>query len=159
MHYHRWYRHGDVERTATSSGVSASHGRRYASVYLPNHPLAGRNGKVYAHRVALYAAIGPGAHACHWCSALVRWDATRGETDCLNVDHLNGLGDDNRPENLVPSCTACNTTRGAQARSRALRKAGWWSKNDTIAHLRNSARRPQIDRTGDPRGEQLLLFG
>lgn len=158
MHYHRWYRHGSVERSATASSISASPGRRYVSLYLPGHPLAGTTGKVYAHRAVLYAAIGGGAHACHWCSAPVRWDATRGEAECLNVDHLNGLGDDNRTENLVPSCPGCNTTRGTQARSRALRDAGWWSKNDTIARLRKSARRAPIETARPPATSQLLLF-
>jgi hypothetical protein len=143
MHYHRWYRHGDPHRVATDTLVTASHGRRYRSVYLPRHPLAGRGGKVYAHRAALYDKIGCGPHPCHWCAELVDWHP-RGHPDELHSDHLNGVGDDNRPENLVPSCRGCNVTRALQARSEALRAAGWWSHNDTVAALRATGRRAAI---------------
>jgi hypothetical protein len=149
-HYHRWYRHGSVETTATGTPVTASRGRRYRLLELPSHPLARRAGKVWEHRVVLYDAIGAGAHPCHWCTVLVRWDATRGDSDCLMVDHLNGIGDDNRLANLVPSCSACNTSRAQQARADALRDAGWWSSHDTIASLRSGSRRERIgisDRT------------
>lgn len=145
MHYHRQYRHGDVTKTAQRTRITASKGRRYVSRYSPSHPLANANGKVYEHRSVLYDAIGPGSHTCHWCGVTVRWDRTRGDADCLNVDHLNDLGDDNRPENLVPSCPACNTTRGAQARAQVLREAGWWSEHDTIARLSAGGRRASIE--------------
>lgn len=141
MHYHRQYRHGSTDKVATRSGVTASHGRRYVSKYVPGHPLAGSNGKAYAHRLVLFDAIGPGEHACHWCDVTISWDKTRGEDGVLNVDHLNAIGDDNRIENLVPCCVSCNTARGLQARSDALRAAGWWSGNDTIAHLNAPSQR------------------
>jgi hypothetical protein len=144
MHYHRQYRHGSVDRSARSASISVSHGRRYRSLHLPNHPLAGKHGKVYEHRAALYDSIGAGPQPCHWCGTTVRWTSTRGDADCLQVDHLNGVGDDNRPDNLVPSCGPCNTTRGVQARSAALREAGWWSRHDTIAGLRGHTRRPTL---------------
>lgn len=135
MHYHRWYRHGSVQKVATGSGITASHGRRYRSLHLPRHPLAGESGKVYEHRAVLYDKIGPGSHACHWCLATVVWSLVRAR-DELQVDHLNNVGDDNRPSNLVPSCRRCNAGRAVQARSDALRAAGWWSSHDTIASLR-----------------------
>lgn len=141
MHYHRLYRHGSVDKVATRSGVTASHGRRYKTVYRPHHPLASKHGVVYAHRLALYEAIGSGVHPCHWCGKQLSWESTRGDADCLNVDHLNGVGDDNRAENLVPACTRCNVHRAGIARAAALRSAGWWSKNDTIAALKGSGRK------------------
>lgn len=147
MHYHRWYRHGDVNATADGSGVSVSAGRRYRFVSRPTHPLA--HGKaehrVYEHRAVLYDAIGAGTHPCHWCSTPVQWESTRGDSDCLMVDHVNGIGDDNRLTNLVPSCSTCNNTRATQARADALRDAGWWSNHDTIASLRGASRRPRIE--------------
>jgi hypothetical protein len=146
MHYHRQYRHGDAHKTAHKAGVTASKGRRYRSAYRPGHPLAMANGKVYVHRAELYDKIGAGVHRCHWGGIAVRWEATRGDADCLNVDHLNGLGDDNSPDNLVPSCPACNTTRGSQARADALRSAGWWSEHDTIARLSKGGRKIRIER-------------
>lgn len=143
-HYHRWYRHGSVDYCARTAGITASAGRRYRTTYKPGHPVAGANGNAYVHRVVLYDKIGPGEHSCHWCGATVRWTSTRGDADCLQVDHLNGIGDDNHPDNLVPACPVCNTTRGGQARSRALRQAGWWSHHDTIANLRNGGRVAEI---------------
>lgn len=141
-HYHRWYRHGDVNRCATKSGISVSHGRRYRLLEIRNHPLAKASGKVWEHQVVLYAAIGPGAHPCHWCATTVRWEAAKGEADRLVVDHLNNRGDDNAEANLVPSCASCNSTRAVQARSVALRDAGFWSSHDTVKQL--GTRRPPV---------------
>jgi 5-methylcytosine-specific restriction endonuclease McrA len=144
MHYHRQYRHGSVERQAHESGVTATQGRRYRYIAVPaGHPLATANGRAYEHRVVLFTKIGPGPHACHWCGAEIGW-LPKGEPGSLQVDHLNAIGDDNRPENLVPSCFRCNTTRGSQARHEALKAAGWWSVNDTVASLRSGGRKPKV---------------
>lgn len=143
MHYHRKYRHGSVQKVARDSGVSVVRGR-YATAYVPSHPLAGTNGKAYAHRLVLYDLIGPGAHPCHWCSKVVFWDALEGDPVRLHVDHLNGHRDDNRSENLTPACKACNTARGSQARHRALVGAGFWSGHDTIERLSSGGRRPTL---------------
>jgi len=71
--------------------------------------------------------------------------STRGDTLGLYPDHVNGIGDDNRPENLVPSCMACNSGRGAQAKAATLREHGWWQVNDTIASLRGAQRHALIE--------------
>jgi hypothetical protein len=134
MHYHRQYRHQDTQAQANTAGISASHGRKYLMRYAPTHPLAKKNGKVYAHRLVLFNAIGWGPHACHWCGTRVEWVA-KGEQYELQPDHLNNIGNDNRLENLVPSCRACNTARGTQRRHDALTHAGYWSGNDTVANL------------------------
>lgn len=143
MHYHRRYRHGDVAKVATRLRPTG-YVRSYQAVYRPGHPLSGSNGKVYAHRLALYEQIGPGWHPCHWCSTPVTWDATRGEPTALVADHINAIGDDNRPENLVASCWGCNTTRGTQNRHRALVADGFWAANDTVGRLKRG-RRPAIE--------------
>lgn len=132
MHYHRWYRHGSVNKVSAKADLTVSKGRRYKHKHRPDHPLAFKGGLVYEHRMVLFDAIGYGPHACHWCGTEVDWKP-KGEEGELHPDHLNGYGDDNRLENLVPACRRCNTTRGAQARSDALRAAGWWSRNDTVA--------------------------
>lgn len=139
MHYHRWYRHGDVDVVAT--GQRTGLGRRYRNMHRPGHPLAGRNGHVYEHRYVLFELIGYGPHLCHWCNAPVTW-SPKGTPSCLQVDHLSDDGADNRPENLVPSCRDCNATRALQARSDRLRARGWWARNDTVAVT--SPRRPRV---------------
>lgn len=143
MHYHRWYRHGSTDRVSTGSGITASNGRRYVTLNDRSHPLATLSGKVYEHRAVLFDAIGYGPHLCHWCGTPVNW-YPKGHPAELQVDHLNNYGDDNRPENLVPSCRTCNASRGIQARADALRDAGWWSRHDTIATLRNGGRKPRV---------------
>ena len=140
MHYHRWYRHGDVNRVATKGGVSVSLGRRYRTKYAPSHPLASKHGNVYLHRMVLFDEIGPGPHQCHWCEAEVDW-LPKGDPRELHPDHLNDDGADNRPENLVPSCRRCNSLRGTQRRVDAMREAGWWSNNDTVGKLKPRAPR------------------
>lgn len=147
MHYHRQYRHGSTSKTSARSGISVSLGRRYRTVAAAGHPLAGANGRAYEHRVVLYDAIGPGPHRCHWCKAGVDW-LPKTHPDCLVVDHVNGDGADNRLENLVPSCYGCNTARGQQARSDALREHGWWSEHDTIARLASGGRRDRLPQQG-----------
>lgn len=144
MHYHRWYRHRDVDRSAHETDVTVSLGRHYRVVAAKGHPLAMANGRAYEHRVVLYDKIGPGPHECHWCGARVEW-VGKCEPFELQPDHLNNDGGDNRPENLVPCCRACNTTRGGQRRAEALRGAGWWAGNDTVAHLAAGGRRPKIE--------------
>lgn len=144
MHYHRWYRHGSVHKVATEAGITASLGRRYRTKYAPRHPLASKHGIVYVHRMVLFDAIGRGPHSCHWCETEIDW-APKGDPRELQPDHINGDGSDNRIENLVPSCRRCNTTRGGQARSDALRDAGFWSGNDTVAHLKSGGRAPRVE--------------
>ncbi|QJU52941.1 hypothetical protein SCB71_06365 [Herbiconiux sp. KACC 21604] len=149
MHYHRLYRHGSLDAVAHKAGVTASKGRRYRITRDPSHPLAMASGLVYVHRKVLYDIIGPGEHSCHWCGTTIRW-APKGTPGILVPDHLNGYGDDNRPENLVPSCMSCNITRAQQERSAALRNAGFWSANDTIAHLKHKGRKDPIQ-AAEPR--------
>ncbi len=79
-------------------------GEMYEKAYRPNHPLAYKNGLVYVHRAVLYDAIGPCAHACHWCKVVVTWPV-------LTADHLDGDRTNNARGNLVPACRLCNTGR------------------------------------------------
>lgn len=141
MHYHRQYRHGSTTTVANEDAPSVHNGRRYRRVRArAGHPLADRYGRAYDHRLVLFDAIGPGEHACHYCGTEVRWDRPKAAPDALTVDHLNDIGDDNRPENLVPSCGPCNSAKGSARRHAALVAAGWWSANDTIARLRRGGR-------------------
>lgn len=74
------------------------------SRYLPDHPLAAKNGKVAVSRLVLFDKLGAGDHPCHWCGCSLTW-----LTIC--ADHLNSDPTDNRPENLVASCRGCNANR------------------------------------------------
>lgn len=144
MHYHRQYRHGNPHRVAHDSGITVSLGRRYRRIYVPaGHPMRDKSGRAYEHRVVLYEQLGTGPHECFWCGVAVDW-LPKGDPQCLQVDHLNDDGADNRPANLVPSCGRCNATRALQARSAALRDAGWWSEHDTVGRLKGGRHSPIV---------------
>jgi hypothetical protein len=81
----------------------------------PNHPLAGKGRLISEARAVLYAKIGPGPHDCHWCGSRVEWRPGEGvrAKGVLMADHINNDRHDNRPENLVPACQACNGGRNS----------------------------------------------
>lgn len=141
MHYHRLYRHGSVDMVATS--IRTGNGRRYRRVHCPGHPMAQASGYGYTHRVVLYDEIGPGPHECYWCGTSVDWMPHRAP-NALEPDHVNGMGDDNRIENLVPSCPRCNAGRGSQHRATVLRAAGFWAVNDTVGKLSTGRTAPIV---------------
>jgi hypothetical protein len=74
------------------------------------HPIAPPSGVVAVSRLALYDKIGGGSHPCHWCNEPVEWKGGL-VPGALIVDHLNWDRQDDRPENLVPSCNMCNAHR------------------------------------------------
>ena len=70
------------------------------------HPLANLSGQVPEHRKVLYDKIGSGEHKCWWCGINLIWD--KKSTNIINVDHLDGVIDNNSPSNLVSACHKCN---------------------------------------------------
>ncbi len=142
MHYHRWYRHGDPLKTSRSASAPRTRKpRRYRRTTAKGHPIAHKSGAIWAHRKVLFDLIGWGPHPCHWCGADLEWLSP---TAPLYVDHLDGDGANNDPTNLVPSCNGCNTARGQQERSQALRSDGWWGSHDTIASCASQHRREAL---------------
>jgi len=138
-HYHRKYRHGDVEaeyRTIKTAGPG-----RYRIIYSPGHPVSSKRGMVYLHRKMLFDTIGEGPHACIWCNREVTWGSNVGAPDNLCVDHLDGNKEHNVLSNLAPSCNRCNSGRASQERHEIVVSIGGWQGNDTIAALRKPEQR------------------
>lgn len=101
-------RRGFKNVTQLAAGSYCENGYRLLTMQQ-GHPLANRYGRVAEHRKVLYDKIGPGPHPCHWeCgkNALV-WGGRKG----IYADHLDGDSLNNDPDNLVPSCNACNAAR------------------------------------------------
>ncbi len=116
-HHEAAKRHGDPLGRASFAYRYDARGYVMLAVKAGTHPLAGKpdrhgTSRVFEHRLVLFNAIGPGVHNCHWCGASVRWESSwPRDADALVCDHLNRERDDNRIENLVPSCMPCNVSR------------------------------------------------
>jgi|HigsolmetaAR202D_1030399.scaffolds.fasta_scaffold19790_1 HNH endonuclease. len=113
-HYMRVRRRGTTELHQPSPTIQHSHG--YVRAYAPDHPLTARivGNYEYQHRLVFYDTHGEGPFRCHWCNKRVTWDD-------MHVDHLNSVKNDNRPENLVPSCALCNQRRGQERMKKTMR--------------------------------------
>lgn len=136
-HYFRQYRHGSTSAHYHEQAKRVTKGRRYLKRSDPTHPLAMANGQVYTHRAVLFDRIGYGPHACHWCGALLSWGGK--SAGSLVVDHIDGYGDNNDPDNLVASCQRCNMMRGVRNKQSA--NAGqWWTGDGADAVLRTLGR-------------------
>ena len=85
----------------------------YTTVVQLGHWLSDRHGRVYEHRLVLYNKCNGKDPCCFWCGSALRWKVSRLSADAVVVDHLNEAKGDNRPDNLVPACIACNRARGA----------------------------------------------
>ena len=87
---------------------------------LQGHPLAVghskdrriQGGEIRRNRKVLWEKLGCTSvtceHPCHWCGKLLDW--TQGSLGICS-DHLDGDKLNDTPENLVPSCDACNIRR------------------------------------------------
>lgn len=105
-HWKRWRVHDDPTKTLHSLGYGD--GKKwhtspsgYVVRYEPDNPNAGPNGQVYQHRHVMSQVIG------------------RPLRENENVHHVNGVKDDNRPENLEL------WTKGQPAGQRVTDKLSW----------------------------------
>lgn len=108
VHYYRYRRTGKYHAPVYGTWSVNSNGYEMRTDRV--HPIRSAQGYLYRHRMVLYDAIGPGAHACHWCSCDIEWN--EGGARQLVVDHLDNDKRNNDQSNLVPSCHRCNSTRG-----------------------------------------------
>jgi hypothetical protein len=77
------HRRGNVLTPIKAPGTQGFHNSQgYRELFLPTHPNAQKSGKVAEHTVVMAAKLGR--------------PLRKGE----NVHHINGVKDDNRPENL-----------------------------------------------------------
>lgn len=84
---------------------------RYAMVTRRGHPLAGKTGRVFVHRMVLYDSSGGGRMPCFWCARPLGWGVEKFAPGAIVVDHLDHDRSNNSPTNLVPSCNGCNAGR------------------------------------------------
>ena len=112
-HYERWRVHGDAAFPVRERCMEGS--RTVVQGYWvltgqKGHPLAGKNGALAEHRMVLYAKLGPDPQNCHWCGCgPLGWRGSPGSI--IHVDHVDRDKLNNDPENLVPACIRCNTSR------------------------------------------------
>lgn len=106
-HYQRLRKSGHTE-----DPVRLVDPKRYLQRKLTNHPLAGKNGRVYVHRATLHDSCASENQPlpCYWCAQTVYWSHSDIKKR-LVVDHLDHDRHNNTPENLVPACNSCNVKR------------------------------------------------
>lgn len=117
-HYMRNRRRGTVRKAREVSPPKPElpHSGGYVLEYMPEHILWGETkGRLYQHRRVFFDRYGKGPFDCHWCGQQVSWNT-------MHVDHVNAIRDDNRIENLVPSCPLCNQKRGHEKMKATRRK-------------------------------------
>ncbi|HAT2163779.1 TPA: HNH endonuclease [Proteus mirabilis] len=102
MHYFRMMRTGSYKKKGRS--LRTHNAKGYQMLYLPDHPLAMKNGYAYEHRVVMHQLHGDNPMNCNKCGKAIDWST-------VHVDHINEDVKDNSPENLRFLCNGCNVMR------------------------------------------------
>ncbi len=122
MHYWRWRTHGEAGQAERLRTGRVSQGNGYVMIHLPDHPNAARSsGYVLEHRLVMERMLG------------------RPLEPFENVHHINGIRDDNRPENLEL------WVKAQPAGQRASDLAEW-----VVEHYPNLVRDALARRNGEP---------
>jgi hypothetical protein len=70
----------------------------------------------------LYDKLGPGTHPCHWCGTMLEWMVGVGpRSGAIMADHLDHDCANDSADNLVASCTQCNSHRTRKGDRRRIK--------------------------------------
>jgi hypothetical protein len=100
-----------ISELRTSHPLRTGRAKSYRTVYIPDHPLANKNGRVTTHRLVLWEKVEGRDVPCHWCGRPLFWRNTKRGADTLCVDHVDYDIHNNHPDNLEATCQSCNTGR------------------------------------------------
>ena len=105
MHYFRFMRTGSYELPPKPVRKEKTHNAKgYQMLFMPEHPLAMKNGYVYEHRYVMYQHIGEDLGICEFCGCSLDWK------NC-HVDHTDNDIKNNNLDNLRVICRGCNVMR------------------------------------------------
>lgn len=126
----------------------------YRKRKLPHHPLAPPTGIISVSRLVLFDKLGGGSHPCAWCGRQVKWragDSSGRRPDDLMVDHLDWNIHNNSPDNLVPTCSVCNSHRTRERDRRLI-------SDDELTMMVNGERTRAVQQVCKTCGEPFLAL-
>lgn len=102
-HYFRFMRNGTYD-LVRSRELRRSNPAGYQLLFLPDHPMAMKDGYVYEHRKVIWDKYGVALPDCEICGKETFWET-------CHIDHIDCDVKNNDASNLRPVCRGCNTFR------------------------------------------------
>lgn len=102
-HYFRFLRNGTYE-LVRSRVPRRANPAGYQLLYMPEHPMAMKDGYVYEHRKVIWDKYGALLPVCDICGKETFWET-------CHIDHIDCNVKNNDESNLRPVCRGCNTYR------------------------------------------------